>query len=342
MILKEQNLDKCCLNELELLGNDEVAITKALAYIFSKSYRATSKVLKYIDPSYKFSKKDYLKSKISIEKYRKSGRTDIEIECENDLHLIIEAKIKKNKLNNQRKQYLNEFNKNTKKNIMCFVTSERTVLSDALDYINVKFLTWRDIQSLLSDIKFTDDTEESKLVKKYLRFYERRIKMREQKEVLIQDLSKPSEIKRFKENQIYKRPETFGIPLYFAPHFTKNANQDEGVGISHLSKVLGVLTIKAADIVQYKEDLNSFANNDKKLVSIWLKGMTLGNKSLQKELRTYYFLDSPVEISPSLQKDGGVGLGRGKNWIAGMIPPNRCVSFSEFAKRMSSQSTLST
>ena len=55
MILKETNLETCYLNEFELLGNDEVATTKALAYIFSKSFRSLNKVLRSISPKCKSS-----------------------------------------------------------------------------------------------------------------------------------------------------------------------------------------------------------------------------------------------------------------------------------------------
>ena len=30
----------------------------------------------------------------------------------------------------------------------------------------------------------------------------------------------------------------------------------------------------------------------------------------------------------------GIEKGRGKNWIAAAVPPNRCVSFKEFTKRI--------
>jgi len=33
-------------------------------------------------------------------------------------------------------------------------------------------------------------------------------------------------------------------------------------------------------------------------------------------------------------KDGAIEKGRGKNWIAGMIPKNRCVTFAEVIRRL--------
>lgn len=41
-----------------------------------------------------------------------------------------------------------------------------------------------------------------------------------------------------------------------------------------------------------------------------------------------------MDFKNPLVKDVGIGLGRGKNWIAANIPPNRCVSFSEFLKHI--------
>ena len=53
-----------------------------------------------------------------------------------------------------------------------------------------------------------------------------------------------------------------------------------------------------------------------------------------KEISTYYFLDDPVALGTPLLKDGGNKKGRGKNWVAAMIPKNRCVTFQEFTRRV--------
>ncbi len=153
--------------------------------------------------------------------------------------------------------------------------------------------------------------------------------MRDQKEVLVQDLSKPSEIKRYKNNNIYRRDMTFGTPLYFAPYFTRAASQPEG--ITYLSKVLGVLTVLPQDIANFEDELLLYANNDSGLVKKWLAGIDTGTS---KESSTYYFLADPVQLSKPLLKDGGRKKGRGKGWIAAMIPKNRCVTFEEFTRRI--------
>jgi hypothetical protein len=67
----------------------------------------------------------------------------------------------------------------------------------------------------------------------------------------------------------------------------------------------------------------------------WMKGVTKKVSKKNKKTFTYYFFDEPVSINPPLQKDGGIKKGRGKRWIAAAVPPNRCVTFNEFAKRMS-------
>lgn len=67
------------------------------------------------------------------------------------------------------------------------------------------------------------------------------------------------------------------------------------------------------------------------MVSLWKNGVK--SDPLSKTL-TYYFLDEAVSLSTPLLKDGGKEKGRGKNWVAAMIPKNRCVTFQEFTKRM--------
>jgi hypothetical protein len=333
-ILKYKDYKKSHFNEFELLGSDEVATTKAFAYVLANSPIVTKRFLKEINVSINGFKNLYHESEILIETKRKSGRTDIEIQCSDKLHVIIEAKIKANKLSKQRTQYLKDFNKSADKKVMCFITHERSVSIDKNKEIITKFFTWNQIFSLLSSVKSKKQTSEIILIDKFLKFYERRIKMREQKEILIQDVGQKSEVERFREYYVYRRPETYGAPLYFAPHFPKNSKQPEGVGISYLSKVLGVLTIKSSDILKYTDDLQIFAGHDSQLVKNWIKGVSLKSNS---KIHTFYFLDKPIDIKPALQKDGGIKKGRGIGWIAGLIPPNRCVTFKEFSRRMSNK-----
>ena len=147
------------------------------------------------------------------------------------------------------------------------------------------------------------------------------------KEILIQDLKNPLEIRRFREFNIYRRDVTFGSPLYFAPYFTRQSNQIEGEGISFLSKVVGILTLNPSDIQNFENDLRNFNNN---FVQKWIEGVSLGNNTVN-ETYTFYFLDNPIKFPSPLKK---VASAESQNWIGRMIPKNRCVSFSEFIKHI--------
>lgn len=172
------------------------------------------------------------------------------------------------------------------------------------------------------------------LVQDFARFATKGFKMRLQKEVLIQDLAKEGEVRRYLEHRVYRREPTYGTPLYFAPYLTRSTLKIAGMGlregISHLSKVLGVLTVKGADVESYLDELVTFADGDKAAVQVWLGGVDIG----AEEDSTYYFLGPPVTFPRPLLKDGGIEPGRGKGWIAAKIPKNRCVTFEQFSKRM--------
>jgi hypothetical protein len=173
----------------------------------------------------------------------------------------------------------------------------------------------------------------SDLVRQFMTYAVRTYKMKTQKEILVQDLSWPIDLDRYFKYSIYKRDVTFGSPLYFAPYFTRKANETIGEGIRYLSRVLGVLTLKPRDIEDYQSDLESFSENSSQ-VKKWKQGVKIGGKTYQNIERTFYFLDEPVGLSHSLLKDGTIKKGRGVKWIAAMIPKNRCVTFAEFVRRM--------
>jgi hypothetical protein len=342
-VLKRVGDDQSILNIFELLGSDEVATTKAFAYLISSSPKILTCLLKEIGLPYRTSLKTFKKVSVEIERFRTEGRTDIEIKCENQFHVIIEAKIKKNKLHKQRNQYMPSFDGKYKKQVMCFITSERIASANKINDVGIVYITWRDILIIVEEsLKGKLSKEEMSLAKNFISFYQRGINMREQKEVLIQDLSDVKEIELFKTYNVYRRNETYGIPLYFAPHFSKKANQEEGVGISYLSGVLGVLTISPLDINKYEHDLKKFAGENSRLVKTWLLGIEIiSNKIIKRgssvknpKIMTFYFLDNPVKIKLPLQKDGGIKQGRGKGWIAASIPKNRCVSFSKFCEKL--------
>lgn len=334
MLIKKEGHLGSIIKPFDLLGNDETALAKAFSFILANDSNSLFTFLQFLGIKIKNTKNNLKNISIIIEKKRSEGRTDIEIRDNSKFHVIIECKINKNRVKEQRTQYLTSFDKNNNQNILCFITQERDANKQLLQKENIKIinLSWLDIIELLNN-KFLIQCD---IVKEFLRFSLRNYKMNTLKEVLIQDLSDATEMKRFKNYHIYKRDETFGTPLYFAPYFTKKANQEEGEGISYISKVLGVLTLNPKDIDLLEDDLNQFSN-DVKLISAWKEGVKLGLTQNEDHIFTYYFLKEPVKISKPLLKDGGIQKGRGKDWIAAAIPKNRNVTFEEFIKRALAQ-----
>ncbi|MFQ5754309.1 MAG: hypothetical protein ACE5HI_20175 [bacterium] len=174
---------------------------------------------------------------------------------------------------------------------------------------------------------------ENQTVQNFSKFAMKGFKMREQKEILVQDLGDTNEIKRFREFQVYRRDVISGSPLYFSPYFTRSANQSEGEGLSYLSKILGILTVSPKDVLNFKDDLSKFAG-DPSLVEKWITGVNLDKEKENDKTFTYFFLAEPLRLNVPLIKDGTNKKGRGKNWIAAMIPKNRCVTFEEFTRRL--------
>lgn len=329
MKIKEIGLRKTALNRFDLLGTDETALSKAFAFILGTEPSVLFKFIHFLGVKCKNTKSNYINTSVEIEKFRKEGRTDIEIRQPGKYHVIIESKIRKNKVTAQRTQYLSSFEKEKQK-ILCFITQEHDFQKQVDDDIVIHNLGWFDILNLFNSKEFISN----QLINEFNNFSIRGFKMKDQKEILIQDLGKRNEIKKFRDYQIYRRNVTFGSPLYFSPYFTRNANQPEGEGISYLSKILGILTISPKDITNFKEDLHYFSDNNTDLVDKWINGVKLDYESKVDEKFTYFFLDEPLKLTVQLKKDGTNKKGRGKNWIAAMIPQNRCVTFDEFSKRL--------
>ena len=79
------------------------------------------------------------------------------------------------------------------------------------------------------------------------------------KEILIQDLSDETEIERY-NYLVYRRDESYGPPLYFAPYFTKkNKNGD---GIKSLSKILGIITATPNEIENFVSRFEGFFDKE--------------------------------------------------------------------------------
>jgi hypothetical protein len=323
MIIKSNNTTKTTLSNFDLLGSDEVALSKAFAFLLGSDKDCYFEFLKFLGVKQTNSDKNYFISDIRTEKKRDEGRTDIELLCGDLYHIIIECKVRGNKLSKQRTQYLNSFNKTANKKVLCFLTQERDTNKQIAKDVAIINTSWLEIIELFNSKHFSDKP----LVKSFLNFTTKNYKMKQLKEILIQDINS-SELIRHNDFCVYRRDETFGTPLYFAPYCTRGTGQQEG--ITRLSKILGILTLKPSDISNFKSDLESFQTKLGQ-VDKWIKGVQYGN---DKDLHTYYFLDEPLIFKTALKKDGGIKKGRGKNWIAAHIPPNRCVAFTDFIKHI--------
>lgn len=328
MEIKKTGSPKSVISLFDLLGNDETALSKAFAFVLGKDIDAFKDFLKFIGVSKRITDSSFRQVRITTEYTRDEGRTDIEIEIGKEIHIIIEAKVRKNRVHQQRTQYLTAFKESAKEKVLVFLTQERDSNKQIAEDVKIINTSWLDVTGLYDQKKFINN----ELVFQFLRFVSKNYKMNEQKEILIQDLSDKTELERYRKHNLYRRDQTFGTPLYFAPYFTRSANQPEGEGISYLSKILGVLTIIPNEIDNYEIDLRRF-KDDNEIVTNWIKGVKLNSAEITETL-TYYFLDEPVTINDNLLKDRSNKKGRGKNWIAAMIPKNRCVTFEEFVRRM--------
>ena len=329
MNIKNTGLDHTALSHFDLLGVDEVGLSKAFAYTLAKEAKALYIFLHFIGVKANNTKGNFRSISIETERLRDEGRTDIEIKQEDKFHVIVECKVRNSKIQKQRTQYLNSF-ENVPQKILCFVTQVHDFKKQLHDDIQVHNLGWIDIINLFDNKIFLDN----QVIQDFIKFATKGFKMRDQKEILVQDLGDLREIKRFRDYQVYRRDVIAGSPLYFSPYFTRSANQTEGEGLSYLSKILGILTVSPKDIITFKEDLYKFAEDESiGLVEKWIEGVNIDKEDNEKTF-TYFFLASPLRLNVPLKKDGTTKKGRGKNWIAAMIPKNRCVTFEEFTKRL--------
>ncbi len=326
MILKRADTFKTSYDLLDLLGTDENALSKAFAYLIASDKDCFFKFLRHLNIRVKNTENNYKQSTITIQKRRDEGITDIEITQTDKYHIIVECKIGKSKVDKQRTQYLTAFDKDSKHKLLCILTQERDTNKQIADDVTIKNTSWLEIIELYNNKYFLNKP----IVSDFLKFATKNYKMREIKEILIQGLGDKTEIKRFNKFRVYRRDQTFGTPIYFAPYFNRGSGEIEG--ITKLSRILGILTFKPVDVENYRSDLESFSE-DKSTIDSWMEGIKLGNDT-KDTVYTYYFLDVPLTFINPLKKDGGTKKGRGKNWIAANIPKNRCVSFIDFIKHI--------
>lgn len=324
MIIKPEGIENHSINQFYLLGYDETGLSKAFAYILSKNSEFLFIFLRSIGLKIKNTSNRFRKISIQIEKKRDQGRTDIEIYSKNDFHVIIECKVGNNKIEKQREQYLEAFSEVPTK-ILCVLTQTNDYKLQVNNHIEIVNIGWNDIDNLIEDKLFENDP----LMNDFQNYLRRGYNLRNQKEILIQDLGDKSELNKFKNCNIYRRDKIFGSPLYFAPYFTRNSGEVEG--ITYLSKVIGIISAKPNEIFSFQDELKTFAGKKNHLPDKWLSGVKLDSED---SVFTYFFLDDPVALPKPLLKDVGNKKGIGKDWISKMIPKNRCVSFEEFTNRL--------
>ena len=326
--LKKQGFYDGDMSVFSLLGNDENALSSSFAYILSKDMNVYFNFMRLLGLNYKLSKTHYAGVIITIQKHRAEGFTDIEIQYNDEYHIIIECKIHNNKVKSQREQYLKSFKEdNAQKKILVFLTQLKENFSLFPEGIITKYLTWEDILGMLYEKKVSNND----IYMEFVKFVERGYKMTSFiKEILVQDVGDKEQILNFKENFIYRRPESAGRPLYFAPYFTRQSGETEG--IIFISKILGVLTIKPRMLKQIEDDLKSLATKDdgfdEDLILGWTKGIR--EEKNDKEL-TFYFLDKPIKLKKPVLKSK---TSESKGWIGGLIPRNRSITFQSLIEHM--------
>lgn len=325
MIIKNAGTIRTTLSPFDLLGRNEVALSKAFSFLLGAERDCYFEFLKFLGLRFKNTAKHYHQSSIHIERKRDEGRTDIELSNGQEYEVIVECKVGGNKLSRQRGQYLTCFSAEAKRKILCFITQERDTNKQVANDVIIINTSWLEVIELFNSKHFTDKPT----VAAFLNFATKNYKMKELKEILIQDVNN-AEIERFEKYRVYRRDQTFGTPIYFAPHYTRNTKGPEG--ISNLARIMGILTLKRSEIDNFISDLEAFSDNPEQVKS-WVAGVKYGDDA-DDNLFTYYFLDKPLVLKTPLRKSGGKQKGRGKDWIAAQIPPNRCVSFTDFLKHV--------
>ena len=321
MIIKPHEVNNYPINPFFLLGFDETGLSKAFSYCLSKNELFFKHFLRYIGMNQTYNKSLFYYSEIKIENKREEGRTDIEIFCPTLLHIIIECKVRVNKIDKQRTQYLESFRYEVDEKILCFITDINDYRFQINEDIKIKNLNWNDIDVLLDNRKF----ENNETINNFQNYLRKGYKLNNRKEILVQDLSIDSEIEKFEKYNLYRRQKIFGSPLYFSPYYSKTTKNGEG--IKTLSRICGIISAKPSEISSFIDDLNLFSDGNKDLVSKWLEGLKLDTDDT---VYTYFFLEDPLILNTALLKETTKKKGQGKDWIAAMIPRNRCVSFFYF------------
>lgn len=337
-VIKPSGIVNSQKNFFYLFGEKETGLTKAFAYILGENPTLLFTFLKELGIPIRQSKSNYREIEISTESSSEEGRTDIEIKLAGYLHVIIEAKVKNNKIDKQNTQYLSKFNNEPdtpSHRVMCFISQIHEHKKKQTSNIVTKNISWIYIDRLIDEPLFLSDP-----IIRDFQLYLRRyfITMKAQKEILIQDLSNAQEIQNYRDFNIYRRNVVFGSPLYFSPYFSRSSEQPEGEGASFISKVLGIISCKPAEIGSFEEELKSFCMEkdepeQQQLIKKWKSGL---EKYTEDKEYTFFFLDNPIKLPGKALKDSSSRneKGRGKGWIASMISPNRCITFADLLSHL--------
>lgn len=129
-------------------------------------------------------------------------------------------------------------------------------------------------------------------------------------------------MKLLEDSLIYKRDKVVGIPLYFAPYFTKGSGVEPG--ISRLYRVLAVFYAKTDEenwLIQtydYLEKNVELKNVKEDILNKWKAGL----KTIESSDTgfNFYFLDEPVTLPFRVLKG---------NKIMNQIPKNYSITFKE-------------
>src|SRR5687768_1277410 len=105
MLIKSKATNTTTLTKFDLLGRNEAALSKAFAYLLGSDKDCYFEFLKFLGLKKKKTSSNYVQAEIELETSRDEGRIDIELRQSNDYHVIIECKIRQNKLSSQRTQY---------------------------------------------------------------------------------------------------------------------------------------------------------------------------------------------------------------------------------------------
>lgn len=158
ILVKDEGSKGAAISVFRLLGRDENALSKSLSFLLVKDYDFFREFLRKLSISHLRNIEDkHEKTKIEIQKAsRREGITDIEILLNNQFHIIVEAKVGKNRPRyDQLKKYLARFKLGERN---CLATLTRTDESRSEEItklkkrpetlsrkIEIKNLQWTDV-----------------------------------------------------------------------------------------------------------------------------------------------------------------------------------------------------